>query len=166
MPVSNTKKAIFASGCFWGTQYYFDKAQGVVFTRAGFIGGKTENPTYEQVATGRTGHIEAVEVTYDPDETNFESLAKLFFETHDPTQRDGQGPDLGPQYRSAIFYHDDKERMIAQLLINELVNKRMDIATKLHPATTFWPANEEHQQYYEKNGGIPYCHSYKKLFFD
>lgn len=165
-------KAIFAAGCFWGTQYYFDKAPGVISTRVGFIGGKTEDPTYEQVSTGRTGHVEAVEVTYDPKITNFEALAKLFFETHDATQRDGQGPDLGPQYHSVIFYQNDEERKTAQLLMNILVNKHMDVATKMKPIVSnvdkpdviFWSAEATHQHYYQKNGGTPYCHVYHKLF--
>lgn len=157
-------KAIFASGCFWGTQYYFDKALGVISSRVGFTGGKTEDPTYEQVSGGRTGHVEAVEATYDPKITNFEDLAKLFFESHDPSQRDGQGLDIGPQYRSVIFYQNDEERKTAQLLMNILVKKRMDIATKMKPAMIFWPAEPNHQHYYQKNGGTPYCHTYHKLF--
>jgi len=158
------KKAIFASGCFWGTQYHFNKAHGVVSSRVGFTGGKTDSPTYEEVNTGKTGHVEAVEVTYDPDATNFETLAKLFFETHDPTQRDGQGPDKGPQYHSVIFYDDDEDRKVAQQLINILFRKHMDVATKLKPAQPFWPAGEEHQHFYDKNGEVPYCHVYTKLF--
>lgn len=158
------KKAIFASGCFWGTQYHFNKAHGVVSSRVGYIGGKVENPSYEQVSTGRTGHLEAVEVTYDPEQTTYKDLTKLFFETHDPSQRDGQGPDKGPQYRSVIFYGSDEERIIAQELINILVNKRIDVATKLKPAVEFWPAESKHQNYYDKNGETPYCHKYTKLF--
>ncbi len=159
-----TRQALFASGCFWGTQYHFDKAHGVILTTAGFSGGSTANPTYEEVCQGNTGHLETVEVLYDPERTSFEKLAKLFFETHDPTQKDGQGPDIGSQYLSAIFYHNKRERAIAEQLIAHLSNSGHRIATKLLPAGIFWPAEEYHQQYYEKNGGTPYCHFYTKRF--
>lgn len=159
-----TRQALFASGCFWGTQYHFDKAHGVILTTAGFSGGSTANPTYEEVCQGDTGHLETVEVLYDPERTSFEELAKLFFETHDPTQKDGQGPDIGSQYLSAIFYHNKRERAIAEQLIAYLSNNGHRIATKLLPAGIFWPAEEYHQQYYEKNGGTPYCHFYTKRF--
>ena len=158
------QKAIFASGCFWGTQYYLDKAPGVISTRVGYTGGHVVNPTYEQVSSGSTGHVESVEVEYDPAVTDYESLAKLFFETHDPTQKNGQGPDIGTQYRSKIFYGNDSERLVAEKLIGILRGQGMDIATKVEPAEPFYPAEEHHQDYYAKSGGSPYCHVYRKLF--
>lgn len=158
------KKAIFASGCFWGTQYYLSKAKGVISTTVGYTGGKTENPTYKEVSRGDTGHVEAVLVEYDHDLTNYETLAKLFFETHDPTQVGGQGPDLGSQYQSKIFYSDEEEQQIAENLIQILVNKGVKAATKVEKASGFYPAEDYHQDYYSKTGGSPYCHIYRKLF--
>ncbi len=161
---NNFKIAIFASGCFWGTQYYLGKAGGVISSRVGYTGGEAENPSYKQVSGGKTGHVEAVEITYDPNKTDYEELSKLFFETHDPTQRGGQGPDIGPQYRSVIFYQNENEKKIAENLIDILRKKGMDIATEIKPAGKFWPAEEYHQDYYQKGGGTPYCHIYRKLF--
>lgn len=161
-----TRQALFASGCFWGTQYHFNKAPGVILATAGYTGGKLENPTYEQVCSGETGHLESVEVLYDPEKTTFEQLAKLFFETHDPSQTDGQGPDIGEQYLSAIFYHNKKEKEIAGQLMDYLRKKGLKPATRLLPAGVFWPAETYHQNYYEKKGGSPYCHFYTKRFDD
>jgi peptide methionine sulfoxide reductase msrA/msrB len=158
------KFAYFASGCFWGTQYYLDKQDGVIDTTVGYIGGRVANPTYEQVSSGLSGHVEAVRVEYDPAETDFETLAKVFFETHDPSQADGQGPDIGSQYRSKIFYNDEAEHEIAMKLIALLENKGMKVATKVEPASEFYVAEKYHQQYYDKNGKRPYCHSYHRYF--
>lgn len=158
------KKAIFASGCFWGTEYYMQKAKGVVSTEVGFIGGTKDNPTYKEVCTGKTGHAEACLVVYNPDETNYEELTKLFFETHDPTQVNRQGPDIGTQYRTEIFYLDDEQKATAEKLIKILKDKGYDVATKVTPATTFWKAEDYHQNYYENKNGTPYCHVYKKKF--
>jgi len=161
---SKYKKAIFASGCFWGTEYYMQKAKGVVSTEVGFIGGTKDNPTYKEVCTGKTGHAEACLVVYDPEQTNYEELAKLFFETHDPTQVDRQGPDIGTQYRTEIFYLDDEQKEIANKLIGQLEKKGYKVATKVTPATTFWKAEDYHQSYYENKNGTPYCHVYVKKF--
>ena len=161
---TKTEKAIFASGCFWGTEYYLQKAEGVIETTAGYIGGHTKNPTYREVCTKQTGHYEAVEVEYDPSKISFEQLAVLFFETHDPEQKNGQGPDIGPQYRSAIFYLNEEQKSVSQRLIILLEDKGYDIATQVIPATTFWPAELYHQDYYDIKGSTPYCHSYKKKF--
>lgn len=157
-----TQQAIFASGCFWGTEYFLQKADGVISTEVGYIGGTKDNPTYKEVCTGKTGHAEAVRVVFDPSKTNYETLARLFFETHDPTQRDRQGPDIGTQYRSGIFYLDDEQKQVAERLIGVLRDKGYEVATEVTPATDFWPGEDYHRNYYEKTGGSPYCHAYKK----
>ncbi len=163
-PIEGTETAIFASGCFWGTEFYMQKAPGVIATTVGYTGGDVANPTYEQVCGKKTGHYEAVEVVYDPKLTSYETLARLFFETHDPEQANGQGPDIGPQYRSAIFYTNDGQKATAAKLIAILEAKEYNIATVLLPAKTFWPAELYHQDYYDNKGGTPYCHAYKKKF--
>jgi peptide methionine sulfoxide reductase msrA/msrB len=157
-----TDTALFASGCFWGTQYHLSRAAGVVRTTVGYTGGHVENPTYEQVCAHGTGHVEAVKVEYDPEQTTYEALAKLFFETHDPTQRGGQGPDHGSQYLSVIFYTTPEQQATAERLIGMLREKGMDVATELRPAGKFWPAEAYHQEYYDRRGGTPYCHTYRK----
>ena len=164
VPASKAKRAIFASGCFWGTEHMFREAPGVVSTTAGYTGGHTENPTYREVCGNDTGHAEAVEVIYDPTKTTYEALAKLFFETHDPTQVDGQGPDVGDQYRSAIFTLDAEQKQVAEKLIRTLEAKGLEVATQVVAAGKFWPAEDYHQGYYEKKGGQPYCHGYTKRF--
>lgn len=160
----NIKKAYFASGCFWGTEYYFMKAKGVKHTTVGFMGGHVDNPSYEQVCQKNTGHLELTEVEYDSTETTYDNLVKLFFETHDFTQTNGQGPDIGPQYLSCIFYTTNEEREIAEKYINLLKVKGYKVATMLKPVSTFWKAEEYHQQYYEYKGSTPYCHKYRKIF--
>jgi peptide methionine sulfoxide reductase msrA/msrB len=160
----NIRKAYFASGCFWGTEYWFMKAAGVKRTSVGFMGGNMDNPTYPQVKTGATGHLECVEVEYDTSETDYENLVKLFFETHDFTQTDGQGPDIGSQYLSCIFYTNNDEKKIAETYISRLKKLGYQVATGLRPASTFWIAEDYHQQYYEHKGTQPYCHSYRKIF--
>jgi len=159
-----TEKAIFASGCFWGTQYHFDKHDGVVNTLVGYTGGTVENPTYEQVCQGNTGHREAIEIEFDPEVTSYEDLVKLFFETHDPTQTNGQGPDIGEQYTSAIYYTNEKQKEVAENLLGKLEEKGITVTTEVLPAEPFYPAEDYHQKYYEKSGGAPYCHVYIKRF--
>lgn len=156
--------AYFASGCFWGTEFFFSKAEGVIETAVGFMGGHVDNPSYKDVCSQTTGHLEVVEVVYDPKRTNYENLVKLFFETHDFSQFNGQGPDIGPQYLSCIFYNSDDQKEIAQKYIDLLKNKGFKVATKLEHASTFWVAEDYHQQYYEHKNSSPYCHVYKKLF--
>jgi peptide methionine sulfoxide reductase msrA/msrB len=161
---SKTDTALFASGCFWGVEYQFKKAKGVISTTVGFSGGTKANPTYKEVCAGNTGHAETVQVVYDPGQTGYEDLAKLFFETHDPTQVGGQGPDIGDQYRSEIFYLNEGQKNTAEKLIGILKEKGYKVVTKLTPAGTFWKAEEYHQDYYAKTGGTPYCHIYTKRF--
>lgn len=159
-----TETAIFAGGCFWGVEYLMEKQPGVISVESGYIGGKTQNPTYEEVCSHTTGHAEAVKITFDPTETTYETLAKLFFEIHDPTQVNRQGPDIGDQYRSEIFYTTPTQKEIAEKLIDTLKNKGYKVVTKVTPATTFWPAENYHQDYYERKGTKPYCHTYTKRF--
>jgi peptide methionine sulfoxide reductase msrA/msrB len=159
-----TEKAYFAGGCFWGTEYLLQQAPGVISTRVGYMGGQTDRPTYKDVCYEETGHAEAVEVVFDPSKTNFETLAKLFFEIHDPTQVDRQGPDVGDQYRSEVFYVDDAQKATTEQLIGVLKDKGLKVATKLSKAGSFWEAEDYHQDYYNKTGKEPYCHIYTKRF--
>lgn len=156
--------AYFASGCFWGTEYYLQKIEGVISTDVGYMGGHVKQPTYKEVCTGRTGHAETVRVLYDPRKVSFETLARHFFETHDPTQVDRQGPDIGTQYRSEIFYKNDEQKKISEKLIEILKDKGLNIATNLTAAPEFWKGEGYHQDYYDNKGGTPYCHGYRKLF--
>jgi peptide methionine sulfoxide reductase msrA/msrB len=156
--------AYFASGCFWGTEFYLQRADGVISTTVGYMGGRTKNPTYQEVCTGTTGHAEAVKVVFDPSKTTYETLARLFFETHDPTQINRQGPDVGTQYRSAIFYANESQKEVAQNLIRLLQLKGLKIATQVNKADEFYSGENYHQKYYDKNGKRPYCHAYRKLF--
>jgi peptide methionine sulfoxide reductase msrA/msrB len=156
--------ALFASGCFWGTQYHMQQARGVLSTTVGFTGGHKDHPTYEEVSSGATGHAEAVQVIYDPAVISYEDLVKLFFETHDFSQVDRQGPDIGTQYRSEIFCLDEEQRQTAEKLIAQLRAKGYAVATRLSRAGDFWPAEDYHQNYYRKKGGTPYCHLYRKIF--
>jgi len=159
-----TSRAIFASGCFWGTEYYLSQAEGVISTTVGYIGGHVKNPTYKQVCTGTTGHAEAVEVVFDPSKTSYEKLARLYFETHDFTQVNRQGPDIGEQYRSVIFYTDDSQKAVAEKLVKLLQAKGYKVATKIEKASEFYSAENYHQDYYEKSGGTPYCHIKREVF--
>ena len=161
---STLKKAYFAGGCFWGVEHLLQQVNGVVSVVSGYMGGDVENPSYEQVCGKKTGHLETVEVLYNPQQSSFETLAKLFFEIHDPTQKDRQGPDIGPQYGSAIFVNDDEERIISNNLVAELKSKGYDVVTQILPMHTFWRAEEFHQDYYVRTGKHPYCHSYVKRF--
>ncbi|MDD2829804.1 MAG: peptide-methionine (S)-S-oxide reductase MsrA [Sulfuricurvum sp.] len=157
-------KAYYAGGCFWGVEYYLEKLRGVKEVHSGFMGGKVKNPTYYEVVQGGTGHLETVEVTYDPSLISYETLTKAFFEIHDPTQRDGQGPDIGERYHSAIFVGDETQRRIALSLIQQLRSYGYDVATKIVPTGPFYPAEEYHQDYYAKHHKAPYCHGYVKRF--
>ncbi|MDD5483465.1 MAG: bifunctional methionine sulfoxide reductase B/A protein [Kiritimatiellae bacterium] len=152
------ERAIFAGGCFWGVEYYMEEFPGVAQTTAGYTGGRTERPSYEEVCGHKTGHAEAVEALYDPRQTSYEKLARLFFEIHDPTQLDRQGPDMGDQYRSNIFYVSAEQKKTAEKLIGDLKEKGWDVVTRLDPAGVFWRAEDYHQRYYRRNGMLPGCH--------
>lgn len=157
--------AIFASGCFWGTAYHFSKLKGVESTEAGYTGGALKNPTYRQVCSGETGHVEAVRVKYNPLVVSYTDLLQLYFETHDFTQVDGQGPDIGSQYLSRIFYTSPKQKQLAEKTIGYLTTiKNYSVATEVIQATVFYPAEDYHQDYYSKTGGRPYCHVWQKVF--
>ena len=160
----NMEKAFFASGCFWGTEYHFMKAKGVISTTVGYMGGHTTSPTYKEVCTGETGHAETTEVDFDTTKTSYEEMLKLYFETHDFTQVGGQGPDIGDQYRSVIFYTSDEQKRLAEKYIGILTDKGYKVATILEKAPVFWAAEDYHQEYYDKKQGSPYCHIYRKIF--
>lgn len=164
LTVLDTEEAIFAGGCFWGVEYLFAKCPGVLNTEVGYTGGDEAHPNYKTVCHGRTGHFEAVRILFDPKKIDYTLLTKFFFEIHDPTQKNGQGPDLGEQYLSVIFYSDDIQKKIAEGLIAQLEKMEYKIATRILPAQVFWPAEVLHQNYYLKNGKTPYCHFYKKRF--
>ncbi|HEY4904783.1 MAG TPA: peptide-methionine (S)-S-oxide reductase MsrA [Candidatus Sulfotelmatobacter sp.] len=153
-------KATFAAGCFWGVEATFRALPGVLSTRVGYIGGHTENPTYQDVCTDRTGHAEAVEVDYDPTKVAYGDLLKIFWENHDPTQLNRQGPDWGTQYRSAIFFHDHEQQVEAQASKNSLEQSHRfskPVVTQIVAAPSFFPAEDYHQQYLEKRG-LASCH--------
>jgi len=156
--------AYFAGGCFWGVEYYLEKLDGVKSVSSGFMGGHVKNPGYYEVVSGKTGHLEAVEVIYDKSQISYEKIARTFFEIHDPTQTNGQGPDIGSQYLSAVFVNDENERNTVKKLIALLDENGFDIATKILDKQAYYKADEGHQNYYNKKGTRPYCHGYKKRF--
>lgn len=150
-----TNKATFAAGCFWGIEASFKKLRGVMDTVVGYTGGQVENPTYRMVCSDKTGHAEAIQITYDPDKIAYEDLVKFFFDLHDPTTPNRQGPDLGSQYRSVIFYHDEDQRKTAEAIKQELDGSgkyRYTIVTQIIPAPEFYVAEDYHQDYYAKRG--------------
>lgn len=159
-----TEVAIFAGGCFWGVEHLMQQQPGILSIEVGYIGGSTENPTYREVGSHTTGHAEAVRIVFNPKKVSYTTLAKLFFEIHDPTQSDGQGPDLGDQYRSEIFYTTSRQKEIAEELIGQLQGKGFQVVTRVTPATVFWKAEDYHQNYYNKTGKAPYCHRYTPRF--
>ena len=161
---AGTALAHFAGGCFWGVEHLFEGKEGVISAVSGYMGGSVESPTYGQVTSGTTGHLETVEVEYDPERVTYEELARFFFEIHDPTQDNGQGPDIGEQYFSAVFYGSEEEKATAERLIRILEEKGYDIATTVRPAGEFWRAEDHHQDYYRRKGQQPYCHVYKQRF--
>jgi len=153
-------KATLAGGCFWCTEAVYAELKGVKSVTSGYIGGAMPNPTYKAVCTGQTGHAEAIEVEYDPAVVPFEKLLEVFFATHDPTTLNRQGADVGTQYRSSIFVHDDEQRRVAQEVITKLNQARIfpgPIVTQIEPATVFYPAEDYHQDYFANNPFQPYC---------
>ncbi len=151
------KAAVFAAGCFWGVEHRFSLLEGVHEVLSGYTGGNLAAPTYKEVITGTTGHVEAVKVLYDPEVISYRELAETFFSIHDPTQIDGQGPDIGSQYLSVLFYQSEAELETARELTTILEERGMELATSLRPRVMFWPAEEYHQNYYEKQGIRPMC---------
>jgi peptide-methionine (S)-S-oxide reductase len=159
MEQDKTEKALFAAGCFWGVEAAFRRVDGVVATTVGYSGGATQSPTYEQVCSGRTGHAEAVEVIYDPSRVTYDELLEVFWESHDPTTLNRQGPDVGEQYRSAIFFLNPRQETAAREskeALNAASRFKRPIVTEITAASTFWPAEDYHQQYFEKRG-ISHC---------
>jgi len=161
---TNLSYAYFAGGCFWGVEYYLQKLEGVKEVISGFMGGDVKNPSYYEVVRGNTGHLESVEVIYDKNKISYKEIAKTFFEIHDPTQTNGQGPDIGEQYHSAVFVGNEDERKIIKKLISELEANGYKVATKIFDKSEFYKADEGHQDYYDKKGTKPYCHGYTKRF--
>lgn len=173
-PVSDTSNsakksdeavATFAGGCFWCTEAVFERMEGVKDVVSGYIGGHVPNPTYEQVCGKKTGHAEAVEIVFDPNKTTYEELLKVFFKTHDPTTKNRQGADVGPQYRSAIFFHSDEQKERAKKFIEKLNASgeyRRPVVTTLENATKFYVAEEYHQDYFRLNPYAPYCQAVVK----
>jgi len=162
--MSETELATFGGGCFWCIEAAMKELDGVVEATSGYAGGHVEDPGYKEVCRGTTGHAEVVQVEYDPDRIGFEDLLKVFFTIHDPTQLNRQGPDVGSQYRSAIFTHDDRQAELARSFVEELEREGAtgsyendEIVTEIEPLDRFWVAEEYHQDYYEKNPGDRYC---------
>ena len=160
-PPPKLEKATFGAGCFWGVEYQYAKIPGVLSAECGYAGGKTLNPTYEEICAKGTGHAEVIEVTFDPAKVNYRTLVEYFFKMHDPTQVNRQGPDIGDQYRSVIFTHSEEQKKIADdVKIGLTLAKAFSrpIATQIEPAPKFWRAEEYHQKYYQLRGKKPYCH--------
>ncbi len=159
-PTTGTAKATFGSGCFWCTEAVFQQLKGVQSVVSGYSGGSVKNPTYHEVCTGTTGHAEAIQVTYDPKEISFEELLEVFWQTHDPTTRDQQGNDYGPQYRSVVFYHSDDQKRLAEHYKQKLDAAGLfpaPIVTEIAPFTEFYRAEAYHQNYFNQNSSQPYC---------
>lgn len=164
LPAGRYGTALFAGGCFWGVEYFLQKEPGVMAVVSGYTGGNIKNPSYREVCNGTTGHAETVKVTYDLQKTSYEKLLRLFLEIHDPTQVGRQGPDIGDQYRSEIFYKNDEQKKVAEKLLGMLKSKGLKVATKVTKASEFYAAEEYHQDYYFRNGKAPYCHAYTQRF--
>ena len=156
--VLDSAEAILAGGCFWGVDYHLSRIPGVINVEVGYCGGRVDNPTYDQVCQGNTGHYEAVRVVFDTAKTTYHTVVKRFFEIHDPTQQTGQGPDVGAQYRSAVFCYNKHQVELVNDLIVELTNNGYHVVTKVLPVDVFWAAENYHQHYYAKQSKQPYCH--------
>lgn len=162
--VLQTEELIIAAGCFWGVEHIIKQEPGVLLTEVGYTGGHTMSPSYNDVCTGTTGHIEAVRVVFDTAITDAKTILKAFFECHNFEQTNGQGPDLGEQYLSVIFTNDSTQSAISEKLISQLTKMGYQVATQIKKVTTFWPAEDYHQAYYVKNGKVPYCHTKQIIF--
>ena len=163
-PADGTQTAIFACGCFWGVQHQFARQQGVLRSLVGYTGSEERFPRYEDVRQQRTGHAEAVAVEYNPAQTDYKTLCRLFFEIHDPAQTDGQGTDKGAQYRSCIFWRTPAQFATAEEVMADLRSRGHEVNTQVQPAGDFWIAEADHQYYYDHTGGEPYCHVRQKKF--
>jgi peptide-methionine (S)-S-oxide reductase len=158
--MNKTETATLGGGCFWCLEAVYDEMNGVISVESGYMGGHAENPTYRLVCTGMTGHVEVVQVTFDPEVTSYREILEVFFAIHDPTTRDRQGNDAGPQYRSVIFYHDESQRAAAEELIRELNAEKIwpgAIVTEVRPVSKFYVAEDYHQEYFQNNPNQPYC---------
>ena len=156
--------AYFSAGCFWGVEYYFKRLKGVNKTTVGFMGGKLQNPSYKEVKTGATGHLETIRVDYDPFIVSYEALVRYFFEIHDFEQTDGQGIDIGSQYLSAIWVANKEEQATAETIIATLTRMGYKVATSIKTEETFYPAEDYHQDYLDLRQETPECHVYRKIF--
>lgn len=175
--MAEERKATFAGGCYWCTEAYFEELQGVSKVTAGFIGGNDDNPSYEELASGVLGHAEAVEIVYDPEQITYSELLEVHFETHDPTSVDRQGEDVGPQYRSGVYYHDEEQKRSIEEILQALRDEKVydePIVTEIAPAGVFYPAKESHQDYYGRQADQQYCdliitpkvEKFRKIFAD
>ena len=173
----NLQKITFGNGCFWCTEAIFQSVKGVISVVSGYMGGQIKNPTYREVCTGKTGHAEVLDIEYDADEISFDELLLIFFKTHDPTTLNRQGNDVGTQYRSAIFYYNDAQKLAAETMIKRLTDEKVyakPIVTEITPASEFYSAEDYHQDYFSNNPHNPYCavviqpklHKFAKEFAD
>ena len=162
--VKHTEEIVLAAGCFWGVQHLLKQQEGVLVTEVGYIGGNKSYPTYEEVCSKMTGHVEAVRVLFNAEKTDLTHLLQYFFEIHDFSQKDGQGPDIGQQYLSRIYTFDARQKQLARQVIQVLKTKSFTVATTIHNMVVFWPAEAYHQDYYLKTGKAPYCHRHREIF--
>ncbi|WP_150463982.1 bifunctional methionine sulfoxide reductase B/A protein [Francisella sp. XLW-1] len=162
--IGETEEIIVAAGCFWGVEYYMKKLKGVVFAESGYCGGDQPNPDYKKVCAGNTGYLEVVRIIFEKEKISLEEVLKYFFEIHDFEQVDGQGPDIGEQYKSAIFYYNEEQKKIAESIKSELIDKGYKIVTDVREAKPYYVAEEYHLDYYMKQGSLPYCHARRKIF--
>jgi peptide methionine sulfoxide reductase msrA/msrB len=165
-PQEGEAVAYFAGGCFWGVEHFLEQLDGVLAVESGYMGGHVDSPSYEQVSSQTSGHLETVRVRFDPARVTYEQVTKRFFEIHDPTQANGQGPDIGPEYLSAVFFVDDAQKRTTEGLIAKLRARGYDVVTEVRPAEQFWAAEDYHQDYYARTGKYPYCHARVKRFGD